>query len=142
MAMLAFMSGERINYLSIALRARGAIKTLKAHLASQQGVLPLSNPELQQDLKSVIGSLKAIEIGDSLHAKLAHEAPYVRFEQVQTLKEASKSFKRSDLLPRLEALLAGGCKEEDMRTAIKLFLAIERRALYHCDDPSFSESGI
>jgi hypothetical protein len=141
METLAVMAGERINYLSVALRARGAIKTLKSLMSARQGLLSLPNPELQQDLKSVLQSVKAIESSEPLHAKLSHETPYRRFEEVQTLDEVSKSFKDAQLLARLEALLSGGCQEEDMRTAIRLFSAIERRALYHYSDPSWAGSG-
>ena len=134
----AIMSGERINYLSIALRARGAIKTLKSLMNARQGVLSLPNAELLHDLESVVQSLKAVESSAPLHAKLSHEAPYRRFEEVQTLDEVSKSFKDSQLVASLEALLSGGCQEDDMRTAIRLFSAMERRALYHYNDPSWA----
>jgi hypothetical protein len=139
---LAAMAGERTNYLSVALRARGAIKTLKSLMNARQGLLSLPNPELQEDLKSVVQSLKAIESSEPLHAKLSHEAPYRRFEEVQTLDEVSKSFKDAQLLARLEALLSGGYQQDDMRTAIRLFSAIERRALYHYSDPSWAGSGV
>ena len=142
MEALAAMSGERINYLSVALRARGAIKTLKSLMNAQQGLLSLPNPELQQDLRSVVQSLKAIESSEHLTAKLSNESTYRRFEEVQMLDEVTRSFKDSQLLPRLEALLSGGCKQDDMRTAIRLFSAIERRALYHYGDPSWAESGV
>ncbi len=136
------MVGERTNYLSVALRARGAIKSLKSMMNQCQGILPLPSPELQQDLQSVVQSLKAIESSEPLHAKLSHEAPYRRFEEVQTLNEVSKSFKDIQVLARLEALLNGGCEQDDMRTAIRLFSAIEKRALYHYNDPSWAESGV
>jgi hypothetical protein len=139
---LAAMAGERTNYLSVALRARGAIKTLKSLMNARQGLLSLPNPELQQDLKSVVQSLKAIESSEPVHTKLSQEAPYRRFEEVQTLDEVSKSFKDAQLLTRLEALLNGGYQQDDMRTAIRLFSAIERRALYHYSDPSWAGSGV
>ncbi len=125
------MAGERTDYLSVALRARAAIKTLKSLKNERQEVLTLSNSELEQDLKSVVQSLKAIESSEPLHAKLSHEAPYRRFEELQTLDEVSRSFKDAQLLARLEALLSGRRQQDDMRTAIRLFSAIERRALYH-----------
>jgi hypothetical protein len=136
------MAGERTNYLSVALRARGAIKTLKSLMNARQGLLSLSDSELQQDLKSVVQSLKAIESSETLHAKLSHEAPYRRFEEVQTLDEVSRSFKDEQLLARLEKLINGECQQEDMRTAIRLFSAIERRALYHYSDPSWAGSSV
>jgi len=142
METLGSMAGERTNYLSIALRARGAIKTLKSLKSAHQGLLALPNPDLQQDLKSVLQSLKAIESSEPLHAKLSHEAPYLRFEEVQTLDEVSKSFKDAHLLSSLQALLDGGFQPDDMRTAIRLFSAIERRALYHYSDPSWAGSGV
>ena len=135
------MAGERTNYLSVALRARAAIKTLKCLMKERQGLLCLSNSELEQDLKSVVQSLKAIESSDPLHAKLSHEAPYLRFEELQTVDEVSKSFKDEQLLVSLEALLNGGCQQDDMRTAIRLFSAIERKALYHYSDPAWAGSG-
>ena len=73
--------------------------------------------------------------------QLSHETPYRRFEEVQTLDEVSKSFKDTQLLSRLEAVLSGGTKQEDMRTAIRLFSAVERRALYHYNDPSWAGLG-
>jgi hypothetical protein len=142
MEAVSVMSGERINYLSVALRARGAIKTLKSLMNARQGILSLPNPELQHDLNSVVQSLKAIESAEPLHAKLSHETPYRRFEEVQTFDEVTKSFKDTQLLAHLEALLNGGCEENDMRTAIRLFSAIERRALYHYNDPSWAGSGV
>jgi hypothetical protein len=138
MEMLGAMAGERTNYLSVALRARAAIKTLKSLMNERQGLLSLTNSDLQQDLKSVVQSLKAIESSEPLHAKLSHEAPYRRYEEVQTLDEVRKSFKDAQLIGRLEALLGGGCQQDDMRTAIRLFSAIERRALYHYSDPSWA----
>jgi hypothetical protein len=135
------MAGERTNYLSVALRARAAIKTLKSLMNESQGILSLSSSELAQDLKGVVQSLKAIESSEPLHAKLSHETPYRRFEEVQTLDEVSKSFKDTQLLSRLEAVLSGGTKQEDMRTAIRLFSAVERRALYHYNDPSWAGLG-
>ena len=142
METLTGMAGERTNYLSVALRARGAIKTLKSLMNARQGLLSLSNSELQQDLKSVVQSLRAIESSEPLHAKLSHEAPYRLFEEVQTLDEVSRSFKDDQLLARLQALINGGCQMEDMRTAIRLFSAIERRALYHYSDPSWAGSSV
>jgi|HubBroStandDraft_6_1064221.scaffolds.fasta_scaffold592210_1 hypothetical protein len=135
------MPGERINYLSVALRARGAIKTLKSLMNVRQGVLSLPSPELQQDLEIVLRSLRAVDSSKPLHSGLSSEAPYRPFEEVQTLDEVTKSFKDAQALSRLEALLAGGCKQDDLRTAIRLFAAVERRALYHYSDPSWAQSG-
>ncbi len=122
------MSGERINYLSIALRARGAIKTLKSLMSARQGLLSLPNPELQDDLTSMLRSLKAAESSEALHSRLSEDTPYRRFEEVQTLEEIGKPFRHEHVLARLEALLSGGYQEEEMRTAIRLFSAVERRA--------------
>lgn len=136
------MSGERTNYLSIALRARGAIKSLKSMMNEVQGALPLPNAQLLEDLRSVVQSLKAIESAEQTRASLSHEAPYIRFEEVQTLDEVAKSLKDERLLGHLEALLSGGCQRDDMRTAVRLFSAIEKRALYHYSDPSWTGSGV
>jgi hypothetical protein len=138
---LTSMSGERANYLSIALRARAAIKTLKSLMNASQRTLSIPT-ELEHDLKSVVQSLKAIESSEPSHSKLSHEAPYRRFEEVQTLDEVGRSFKDPQLLAPLEALLSGGCEQDDMRTAIRLFSAIERRALYHYSDPSWAGPGV
>src|SRR5271168_2089923 len=121
------MAGERTNYLSVALRARAAIKTLKSLMDEPQGILSLANSELEQDLKGVTQSLKAIECAEPLHAKLSSEAPYQRFEELQTLDEVTRSFKDTQLLPRLEALLSGDRKQDDKRTAIPLFSIAEKR---------------
>jgi hypothetical protein len=139
---LAAMAGERINYLSVALRARGAIKTLKSMMNARQGLLSLPNPELQQDLDGVVQSLKAIQCSEPLHSNLSRETPYRRFEEVQTLDEVSRSFGNEQLLGPLEALVKGGCEQEDMRAAIRLFSAIEKRALYHYSDPSWAGSDV
>jgi hypothetical protein len=141
METLTAMAGERTNYLSVALRARAAIKTLKSLMSRRQGILSLSNSELEEDLRGVVQSLKAIETSEPLQARLSHEAPYRRFEEVQTLDEVSKSFKYAQLLSGLEALLSGGCQPDDIRTAIRLFSAIEKRALYHYSDPSWAGTG-
>src|SRR5882762_7589406 len=103
------MAGERTNYLSVALRARGAIKTLKSLMSARQGVLSLPNIELQQDLESVLRSLRAVDVSEPVHSKLSNDTPYRPFEEVQTFDEVTKSFKDAQALSRLEALLAGGC---------------------------------
>ena len=108
---------------------------------ARQGLLSLPSPELQQDLRSVVQSLKAIESSEPLQATLSSEVPYHRFEEVQTLDEVSKTFKGAQLLTPLESLINGGCQPEDMKTAIRLFSAIERSALYHYSDPSWMGSG-
>ena len=130
------MAGERINYLSIALRARAAIKTLKCLVETRE-----FTSELKRDLEVVLNSLKS---GDSkpLRSKLSNEVPYSRFEEVQTLDEVAKSFKDTDLVSRLEALLKGACEEDDVRSAIRVFSAIEKRALYQYNDPSWAEAGM
>ena len=128
------MTGERVNYLSVALRARAAIKTLKSLISAQQGVL--LNTELQHDLAKVIAQLRGAS-ANRVHAKLASDVEYNRFEEVQTLEEVTKSFEEKELLSRLESLLEGGCNTDDMRSAVKLFSAIERQALYHYHDPSW-----
>jgi hypothetical protein len=138
---LATMAGERTNYLSVALRARGAIKTLKSMMNAGQGLQSLPNPQLQRDLDSVLQSLKCIESSEPLHSRLSREIPYRRFEEVQTLDEVSRSFGDAQLLAPLEALLKGGSEQDDLRTAIRLFSAIERKALYHYNDPSWAGSG-
>jgi hypothetical protein len=142
MELVAPVAGERANYLAVALRARAAIKTLKSLMNAQQGLLSIPNSELQQDLQSVVQSLKAAESSESLRARLCHEEPYRRFEEVQTLEEVSRLFSDAQLLARLDALLKGGCQHDDMRTAIRLFAAIENRALYHYNDPSWVRSGV
>lgn len=141
MEMSIIMAGERTNYLSVALRARAAIKTLKSLMLAQQGLLCLSSTELHQDMKSVADLLRAIEHGEPLQARLSHEAPYRQFEEVQTVDEVSRSFKSAQILAPLEALLGGGSQKEDTRAAIRLFSAIEKRALYHYSDPSWSGLG-
>jgi hypothetical protein len=141
MTMVTTMAGERINYLSVALRARDAIKTLKS-LAKQDRSASTPSKELKHELELVVNSLKAVDPSHPLHSKLSHEGPYTRFEEVQTLDEVTKSFKDTQVLSGLEALLEGGCKEEDVRTAVRLFSAIERRALYHYNDPFWAEKGM
>jgi len=140
MKMVNNMAGDRVNYLSIALRARGAIKTLKSLNSANQRVL-VPEGDLQYYLGDLVNWLKAAS-SKSLHSKLSSEATYRRFEEVQTLDEVTKAFKNVQLLPHLEALLQGKCDEEDVRTAIKLSSAIERRALYYYNDPSLAETGM
>jgi hypothetical protein len=142
MTTVTFVTGERINYLSVALRARGAIQTLKSLIDARQGVLSLPNPSLQEDLKSVLHSLRAGDSSEPVQSKLSGDVPYRPFEEVETLDEVSKSFKDTQILSRLEALIEGGCDEVDMRIAIRLFSAVERRALYHYNDPSWAHAGL
>lgn len=141
MDLVPAMAGERTNYLAIALRARGAIKMLKSMMNARQNILALPSPELKQDLDSVVQSLRAIECSEPFHSMLSREALYRRFEEVQTLDEVTRSFGEAQILAPLEALLKGGCEQGDMRTAIRLFSAIERRALYHYSDPAWAGSG-
>ena len=142
MTTVAIMPGERINYLSVALRARAAIKTLKSLMNRRQGVLSLPNTELQEDLESVLRALRSIEPSRSVRSQLSSDIPYRRFEAVQTVDEVTRAFKDAHVLSRLEALSTGGCDEGDMRIAIRLFSAIERRALYHYNDPSWAQQGV
>ena len=141
MTSVTVMAGERINYLSIALRARGAIKTLRSLIKADKSVSAPTD-ELKHDLEAVVTSLKASDPSAPLHSRLASDVPYARFEEVQTLDEVTKSLKDTQVLSRLEALLQGGYKEDDVRTAIRLFSAVERRALYHYTDPFWAEKGM
>jgi hypothetical protein len=141
MATVLNMVGDRVNYLSIALRARGAINALKSLIGAKQGVLPLPNEELRQDLEGVIRSFQAAGAASKLNHKLASEETYSPYEEVQTVDEVMRSFKDKDALSRLQLLLNTGCNELEMRTAIRLFAAIERRALYHYGDPAGTTSG-
>ena len=141
MTMVIGMTGERINYLSVALRARGAIKTLKSLINSRQGVLSLPNNDLLEDLQSVLRSLTNSGGSGPLRSKLANEAPYRPFEELQTFEEVTSLFKDAQTLSHLESLLNGGYNEDNLRTAIRLFSAVERAALNHYNDPSWAHSG-
>jgi hypothetical protein len=131
-------AGERINYLSLALRARGAIQSLKALNASHQPVL-IPSGELQHYLKTLVLSFKSFIGSHPGQSALTSEVPYRPFEEEQTIDEVAALFKGADVVSPLEALLKGACQDDDIRTAIRVCSAVERRALYRYHDPSWSE---
>jgi hypothetical protein len=137
----AMTSGERINYLSLALRARGAIQSLKTLSASHQPVL-IPSGELQHYLETLVLSFKSFNSSRPGQSALAGENPYRPFEEEQTIDEVAALFKGADVVSQLEALLEGACQDDDIKTAIRICSAVEKRALYHYHDPSWSEPGI
>ena len=128
-------SGERINYLSLALQARSAIKRLKLLAA---GSTPPA--ELLSALKAAIDSLEVPSGHGELCSKLYDEAGFNRFEEVQTVEEVIADLDESRLSDEMNRLITGCGTQEDIRAAIRFFSALENRALYHYDDPSLAET--
>lgn len=129
--------GERINYLSLALQARSAIKRLR---------LVLAGSEPTRELKFALGAALNSLSGPTLQSgspvsKLHDEAAFNRFEEIQTVEEVIQTLDAPNLRGEIERILAGqSYSEEDVRATIGFFSAVENRALYHYDDPSLAET--
>lgn len=128
--------GERINYLSLALQARSAIKRL--------GLLQHPHepqPELKSALQAALNSLRApTPVMSKLHDE-HEEAEFNRFEEIQTVEEVIGSLDDSSLKDKIERILNGTkYTEDDVRSTIRFFSAVENRALYHYDDPSLADA--
>jgi hypothetical protein len=129
-------SGQRINYLSLAIEARRAIKGLKAFASTRE-----TTPELKSALNAVIGSINALKAPQELYSKLHEKGSYDYFEHLQTLKEVADALNDKHLAERLEAILASHYQEDDIQSAIRFFSAMEKRALHHYNDPLLAEAG-
>jgi hypothetical protein len=128
--------GERINYLSLALQARSAIKRLKLLPPASQPA-----PELTSALRAALNSLANPKSQEGLYSRLYDEAGFNRFEEIQTVEEVIRVLDDPNLKDRIELILGGqGYTGEDIRTVIGFFSAVENRALYHYDDPSLAEA--
>jgi hypothetical protein len=129
-------SGERINYLSLALQARSAIKRLSQ-------LRPLDKPaaELKSTLQAALNSLVETKANEGLCGRLYDEGGFNRFEEIQTVEEVIRALEKSNPRSEIGRIVAGEeYTEEDIRAAIRFFSALENRALYHYDDPSLAES--
>jgi len=130
-------SGEKIHYLSLALDARLAIKALR-----QKSAADIIAPQLRDSVKTALDSLKAINRGGELYARLGELEPYEHFEQMYTLREVAASLKDSNLVEELQALSESERPSSEARAAaLKFFSEVERRALHYYSDPSLSEQG-
>ena len=132
--------GERINYLSLALQARSAIKRLKLVKLVLSGGEP--TPELKSALRAALNSLSepTAKSGSPI-AKLHDEAGFNRFEEIQTIEEVIHVLNDPNLRDEIARIHAGEkYSEEDIRATIGFFSAVENRALYHYDDPSLAET--
>jgi len=129
--------GERINYLSLALLARSAIKRLRLLLPTS-----VPTPELKSALQAALNSLSDPKNPhEGLYSKLYDEAGFNRFEEIQTVEEVIRVLDDPNLKDRIERILKGQkYTDEDIRATIGFFSAVENRALYHYDDPSFAEA--
>jgi hypothetical protein len=129
--------GERINYLSLALQARSAIKRLR-----QLAPGSVLSPELRSALKAALNSLtEPTPQKGELYSKLYDEDGFNRFEEVQTVEEVLRVLGDSKLKEEIGNVMAGDrYTEEDVRATIRFFSALENRALYHYDDPSLAEN--
>jgi hypothetical protein len=128
--------GERINYLSLALQARSAIKRLKLLLPASE-----PTPELKSALRAALNSLSDTKPHEGLYSRLYDEAGFNRFEQVQTVEEVIHVLDDPNLKLGIERILKGQeYTDEDVRKTIGFFSALENRALYHYDDPSLAET--
>jgi hypothetical protein len=129
--------GARINYLSLALQARSAIKRLKLLLAGNK-----PTPELKAALLAALNSLgePTLRSGSPI-AKLHDEVGFDRFEEIQTVEEVIHILGDSNLREEIARIHSGeNYTEEDIRATIGFFSAVENRALYHYDDPSLAET--
>jgi hypothetical protein len=129
--------GERINYLSLALQARSAIKRLRLVLAGSE-----PTPELKSALGAALNSLsEPAPRPESPVSKLHDEAGFNRFEEIRTVEEVIQVLQNPSLKDEIERILEGQkYTEEDVRATIGFFSAVEGRALYHYDDPSLAET--
>lgn len=126
-------TGERINYLSVALQARSAIKRLKMLLDGDA-----QSPELKSALKAALDSLAAVKPPEGLYSKL-HDEHSTRFEEIQTVDEVASLLNDEEVKKGLENILRNEkYGREDVRVAMNFFSAVENRALYHYDDPSLA----
>jgi hypothetical protein len=128
--------GERVNYLSLALQARSAIKRLKLLIPPHQPAV-----ELKSALQAAVNSLSGTNSQQGLCSKLYDEAGFNRFEEIQTVEEVIGALDDPSLKGGIERILVGEkYTEGDVRTTLRFFAALENRALYHYDDPSLAES--
>lgn len=128
--------GERIKYLSLALQARSAIKRLRLLSPASEPA-----PELRSALQAALNSLTGSKPQEGLYSRLYDEAGFNRFEEIQTVEEVISVLDDPNLKDRIERILKGRkYGDEDIRTVIGFFSALENRALYHYDDPSLAEA--
>lgn len=129
--------GERINYLSLALQARSAIKRLRQFVPGGE-----LSPELRSALKAALNSLtEPTPQKGELYSRLYEEDGFNRFEEVQTIEEVVRALGDSNLRSEISNVMTGeSCSEGDLRATIRFFSALENRALYHYDDPSLAEN--
>jgi hypothetical protein len=128
--------GERVNYLSLALQARSAIKRLSS-------LVPPNEPaiELKPALQAALNSLSEATAPQRLYSKLYDEAGFNRFEEIQTVDEVIRALNDPNLKDEIQRVLSGQrYTEQDVRAAVRFFSALENRALYHYDDPSLAET--
>jgi hypothetical protein len=128
--------GEQINYLSLALVARSAIKRLKLLSPANEPA-----PELKSALKAALNSLTDSKPHEGLYSSLHDEGGFNRYEEIQTVEEVIKALGDPSLKEGIERILTSErYTKEDIRTALRFFSAVENRALYHYDDPSLTET--
>ncbi len=128
--------GERINYLSLALQARSAIKRLRL---LQPATEPA--PELKSALQAALNSLTNPNPQEGLYTRLYDEAGFNRFEEIQTVEEVIHSLDDPSLREEIGRIFTGrDYTEGDIRATIRFFSAVENRALYYYDDPSLAET--
>ncbi len=115
--------GERINYLSLALQARSAIKRLKFLRPGNE-----ATPELKSALQAALNSLTSPKPQEGLYSKLYDEAGFNRFEEIQTVEEVIHAIDDSNLEGEIERILMGqNYTEEDVRATI-MFLFRSRKS--------------
>src|SRR5712692_2960163 len=114
--------GERINYLSLALQARSAIKRLKLVLSGSE-----PTPELKSALRAALDSLsEPTPKPESPIAKLHADAGFNRFEEIQTVEEVIHVLGDPHLRDEIARIHAGETyTEEDIRATIGFFSAVE-----------------
>jgi hypothetical protein len=96
---------------------------------------------LRSALQAALNSLTNPKPQQGLYSKLYDEGGFNRFEEIQTVEEVIRVLDDPSLKDRIERILRGQkYTDEDVRTVLGFFSAVENRALYHYDDPSLAET--
>src|SRR5579862_7114365 len=94
-------TGERVNYLSLALDARRAVNAIRAAKKGND-----YSDELRDSIRAATESLEALSNRTNLYANHA-PAHYVQYEEIQTLREVSSGLETAPLIQSLKALMQG-----------------------------------
>lgn len=132
------MIGERTVYLSLALDSRLAIKTLQRLAATRE-----RPPEVVTALRKILNWLTAIRTPGGTYSGLHSDTDYPRYEQIRTVEEVLAAFRDKRVLQKLNAIIRGKkASDRDIAAVIRFLVAVERRALYHYDDPGLGRAAV